>query len=146
MGWADGMRDIAMLQSVLVPEDTLATGKGDGALVDLSGASERTFLLILTIKNIIEQESLELSIFGSADGVTWATKPIASFPQKFYRGEYSFILDLRAHPDVKFVRARWDVARWGRGMETPMFEFGVNLKEIPEEIWRELSWTSTVAG
>jgi hypothetical protein len=47
------------------------------------------------------------------------------------------LLDLTAHPDVKFVRAHWEVARWGRGVETPMFEFGVNLKEIPPEILRE---------
>jgi len=38
---------------------------------------------------------------------------------------------------VKFVRAHWDVARWGRGTETPMFEFGVNIREIPPEVLRE---------
>jgi hypothetical protein len=38
---------------------------------------------------------------------------------------------------VKFVRAHWEVARWGRGVETPMFEFGVTLKEIPADVLRE---------
>jgi hypothetical protein len=30
------------------------------------------------------------------------------------------------------------VARWGRGTETPMFEFSVRLKEVPAEILREV--------
>jgi hypothetical protein len=30
------------------------------------------------------------------------------------------------------------VARWGRGTETPMFEFNLRLKEIPSEILREV--------
>ena len=68
---------------------------------------------------------------GSADGAAWEPKSIAAFPQKFYCGESPLLLDLTAHPDVKFVRAHWEVARWGRGTETPMFEFGVTLKEVP---------------
>jgi hypothetical protein len=38
---------------------------------------------------------------------------------------------------VKFVRAHWECARWGRGTETPMFEFGVTLKEVPANILKE---------
>ena len=49
------------------------------------------------------------------------------------------MLDLSAQPDVKFVRAHWEVNRWGRGTETPMFEFGVTMKEVPPEILREAS-------
>jgi hypothetical protein len=49
----------------------------------------------------------------------------------------SYCSILTAHPDVKFVRAHWEVARWGRGVETPMFEVSVSLKEIPAEIFRE---------
>jgi hypothetical protein len=95
------------------------------------------FLLTLEITQIIEQESLDVSVYGSADGAAWGAKPVAAFPQKFYRGESPLLLDLTAHPDVKFVRAHWDVARWGRGVETPMFEFGVSLKEIPADVLRE---------
>ena len=82
----------------------------------------------------IEQESLELSVFGSADGAAWEAKPIITFPQKFYCGQSPFLLDLTAHPDVKFVRAHWEVARWGRGTEIPMFEFGVSMREVPAYI------------
>ena len=126
-----------MIDSFLVAEKTVVTAKGDGPAINVSNASSRVFLLTLQVTNIIEQESLEVSIHSSSDGSTWAPKPIVTFPQKFYRGDSPLILDLTAHPDVKFVRAHWEVARWGRGLETPMFEFSLRLKEIPAEILRE---------
>ena len=128
----------AIAESVLVPPGTVATAKGDGQAIDLSGAASRVFLGTLSITKIIEQESLDVSIFGSADGSTWEPKSIAAFRQEFYAGETPLLLDLTAHPNVKFVRAHWEVARWGRGTETPMFEFGVTLKEVPAEILREV--------
>jgi hypothetical protein len=124
-------------ESVLVPAQTVVTAKGDGAAVDVSDAASRVFLVTVTITKIIEQESLDVSIFGSADGLAWEAKSIAAFPQKFYCGETPLLLDLSAHPAVKFVRAHWEVARWGRGTETPMFEFGVTLREVPADILRE---------
>ena len=126
-----------MTEAILVPAGTVVTAKGDGATVDVSGAASRVFLVTLAITKIIEQESLDVSIFGSADGATWGAKSIAAFPQKFYADESPLLLDLAAHADVKFVRAHWDVARWGRGTETPMFEFGVTLKEVPANILKE---------
>jgi len=126
-----------MIDTVLVAEKTVVTAKGDGPYVDLSGASGRVFLVSLEITEIIEQESLEVSIHGSVDGTTWDAKPIVTLPQRFYRGESPVLLDLAGHPDVKFVRAHWEVARWGRGTETPRFEFSLQLKEIPPEMLRE---------
>jgi len=126
-----------MIDAFLVAEKTVVSAKGDGPSVDVTGAANRVFLMTLDITQIIEQESLEVSIYGSADGATWSAKPIVTLPQKFYRGESPLLLDLVAHPDVKFVRAHWEVARWGRGTETPMFEFGLRLKEIPPEVLRE---------
>jgi hypothetical protein len=125
-----------MIDTELVAK-TVANAKGDGPTVDVSGAAGRVFLVTLEITQIIEQESLDVSVYGSADGAAWGAKPVAAFPQKFYRGESPLLLDLTADPDVKFVRAHWDVARWGRGVETPMFEFGVRLKEIPADVLRE---------
>jgi hypothetical protein len=125
-----------MTDTVLVAVQTV-NAKGDGPAVDVSGAGSRVFLVTLAIAKIIEQESLDLSIYGSADGAAWAAKPVAAFPQKFYCGETPLLLDLTAHADVKFVRAHWEVARWGRGTETPMFEFGVTLKEVPANILKE---------
>ena len=125
-----------MIDTFLVGK-TVVSAKGDGPAVDVSGASNRVFLLSLEINKIIEQESLDVAIFGSADGATWNPKPLAEFPQKFYCGQSPLLLDLTAHPDVKFVRAHWEVARWGRGTETPMFEFNATIKEVPADILRE---------
>jgi hypothetical protein len=125
-----------MIDTVLVPSKTVVNAKGDGATLDVSSAG-LVFLLTLDITNIIEQQSIDVSIFGSTDGAAWSPKSIASFPQKFYRGQQPLILDLNEHPGVKFVRAHWEVNRWGRGTETPMFEFGVTIKEIPPDVLRE---------
>ena len=126
-----------MMEAFLVPENTVVSAKGDGPALDMSRAEGRVFLLTLVITNIVEQESLEVSIFGSADGATWDPKPVAAFPQKFYREEAPLLLNLTAQPELKFVRAHWEVGRWGRGPETPMFEFSVALREVPQEILAE---------
>ena len=133
----------AITESVLVPAGTVATTKGDGQPIDVSGASSRVFLGTLSITRIIEQESLDVSIYGSSDGTTWEPKSIGAFRQEFYTGETPLLLDLTAHPNVKFVRAHWEMARWGRGTETPLFEFGVTLKEIPANILKEIPTKAT---
>ncbi len=126
-----------MIDKYLVAEKTAVTAKGDGPAVDLSATTGRVFLLTLEIAKIIEQESIDVSVLGSPDGTTWGPKALVAFPQKFYCEESPLLLDLSPHPEVKFVRAHWEVARWGRGTETPMFEFSLRLKEIPSEILRE---------
>jgi hypothetical protein len=126
-----------MMEAFLVPEKTVVNAKGDGPALDVSRADGRVFLLTLGITNIIEQESLDVIIHGSADGATWDAKPVAAFPQKFYREEAPLLLNITARPELKFVRAHWEVGRWGRGSETPMFEFCVTLREVPQEILAE---------
>jgi hypothetical protein len=126
-----------MNEIIFVPAHTVATAKGDGPSVDISGVPNQVFLVTLSVTQIIEQESLDISIYGSSDGATWGAKSLAAFPQQFYCGESPLLLDLAVHPDVKFVRVHWEVARWGRGVETPMFEFGVTMKEVPAEILKD---------
>ena len=126
-----------MIDSFLVPDKTVVNAKGDGPAVDVSSAANRVFLLSLNITGIVEQESLDVSILGSADGTTWGPKPLSNFPQKFYQAQHPLLLDLTGQPNVKFLRAHWEVARWGRGSETPMFEFHVTIKEVPAEILKE---------
>jgi hypothetical protein len=128
-----------MIDAFLVGAKTVVDSKGDGPAVDVSSAQSRVFLLSLEITNMIEQESLDVGIAGSGDGSTWNPKPIVSFPQKFYRGEQPLLLDLRALPETKFVRAHWEVNRWGRGNTTPMFEFQLRLKEVPPDILQQAS-------
>jgi len=132
-----GYNALAMIDTALVPEKTVVNAKGDGAPIEIGGASNRVFLLNLNITNIVEQESLDVSVYGSADGTTWGPKPLITFPQKFYRGQHPLLLDLTGQANVKFLRAHWEVGRWGRGSETPMFEFGVSLKEVPTDVLKE---------
>ncbi len=89
-------------------------------------------LLTLGIVDIVEQESLDVTISGSADGETWGDKPLREFPQKFYAGTYQILMDLSAHAEVKFLRAEWKVARWGVGEQTPMFKFYVFAEPFEE--------------
>ncbi|MGA8153206.1 MAG: hypothetical protein WB952_19800 [Terriglobales bacterium] len=126
-----------MIDTFLVPEKTTVSAKGDGSPVAVGGAGNQVFLLTLDITDIIEQESLDVSIYGSTDGTTWGAKPLTNFPQKFYRGQHPLLLDLSQHKDVKLVRAHWEVSRWGRGSETPRFEFNIRIKEVPADILQE---------
>jgi hypothetical protein len=126
-----------MIDTILVADKTVVSAKGDGQTLDVSSSTSPVFLLTLSITNIVEQESFELSIVGSADGASWLAKPLVTYPQTFYRGESPLLLDLTATPEVKFIRPHWEVARWGRGSETPMFEFGLTIKEVPGNVLRD---------
>ena len=109
-----------MLPEFLLTETTVREA-GTGPAVVLGEQKGETLVLTLGITRIIEQESIDLSIWGSADGTDWGTKQVASFPQKFYCGTYQIILDLSDQPDVKYLRARWTMNRWGKGDSKPVF-------------------------
>ena len=126
-----------VMNTFLVPEKTAVHAKGDGPAVQIEEASSRVFLLTLNVTQTIEQESLDLSIQGSGDGATWTPKALAAFPQKFYKGQHPLRLDLTTEPNVKFVRAHWEVSRWGRGVETPMFEFHISMRDVPADVLKE---------
>jgi hypothetical protein len=115
----------------LISADTRIEANGDGAAFDISASATRTFFCSLIITDQIEQESLDVSIWGSADGETWTKKPLLKLPQQFYRGTTKMILDLSLRPETKFIRARWEVNRWGRVAPIPMFVAGLELVEIP---------------
>jgi hypothetical protein len=114
----------------LVPAGTRVEAKGDGAAADVSASATRTFLLTLNITEVIEQESLDVSIWGSADGQEWGRMPLLKMPQRFYCSETKQVLDLTLRPEVKLIRAHWDVNRWGRVAPTPMFVFGLTASEV----------------
>lgn len=87
--------------------------------------------LTLGIETSQEQQSLDVFVEGSADGETWLDKPLAVFPQKFYAGISAVLCDLAAHPDVRHLRARWRVNRWGRGEPTPSFTVYLFAEGMP---------------
>ncbi len=109
-----------MLPDFLLPEQ-IVRQNGSGPVLDVSDYTGTVLSITLGINRIIEQESLDLTIVGSPDGQNWSSKPLAAFPQKFYCGVYTLLLDLGETPDVKFIRCDWKVNRWGRGEPTPLF-------------------------
>jgi hypothetical protein len=115
----------------LIPDDTLVNESGFGAAVDIRASETRTFFCVMNITDQIEQESVDVSIWGSADGENWGTQPILKLPQQFYRGETRAVLDLTLVPEINFIRVNWDLNRWGRVAPLPMFVLGLHLKEIP---------------
>jgi len=119
------------LEHSLIPAETKLEANGDGQSFDISATETRTFLCRLTISDQIEQESLDVSVWGSADGQDFGKKPLLKIPQQFYRGTTKMVLDLSLRPEVKFLRAKWELNRWGRVAPTPMFVAGLELLEIP---------------
>jgi hypothetical protein len=122
-----------MLPVFLLPETTVREA-GSGSELDLGESQGRMVLLTLGITRIIEQESLDVAIWGSADRSDWGSKPLISFPQKFYCGTYQILLDLTQHPGVKFVRVKWSAQRWGKGDGKPLFGFYVFAQEMRQQI------------
>jgi hypothetical protein len=115
----------------LIPQATLLQQAGSGAAVDIRDSATRTFFCVMMINDQIEQESVDVNIWGSADGENWGTHPILKLPQQFYRGETRAVLELALVPEVNFIRAGWEMKRWGRVAPLPMFVLGLHLAEIP---------------
>lgn len=122
-----------MFPQFLLPETTIREA-GAGPGMDLGEQQGGTLILTLGITRIIEQESIDISIWGSADGTDWGTTPLVAFPQKFYCGTYQIMLDLSAHAGVKYLRAKWQVNRWGKGNPKPLFGVYLFTQEIEQEV------------
>src|SRR5689334_5996203 len=109
----------------LVPE-TVARQDGAGGEVSLAGPVS-LLRLTLGITRSTAQESLEVSVWGSADSEEW--HHLVTFPQKFYCGTYSIGIDLNSCPGTRYLRARWKMARWLRDDRSPLFGFYVLAEE-----------------
>jgi hypothetical protein len=115
----------------LIPPGTRVEENGFGPAVDIRASKTRTFFCVLTITDQIEQESVDVSVWGSGDGEKWGALPLLKLPQQFYWGETRAVLDLSLAPEVNFIRAGWEVNRWGRVAPTPLFVLGLHLVEVP---------------
>ena len=122
-----------MFPEFLLPETTVREA-GAGPEISLGNQQGETLILTLGITRIVEQESLDISIWGSADGSDWGARPLVSFPQKFYCGTYQMSIDLSQHPEVKHLRAKWQVNRWGKGDSKPLFGLYVFAQATQREM------------
>ncbi|MGB7726680.1 MAG: hypothetical protein WBL50_01520 [Candidatus Acidiferrum sp.] len=119
------------LELSLIPSGSKLETSADGPAIDVSASESRTFLCRLAVTEQIEQESLDVSIWGSADGQNFGKKPLLKIPQQFYCGTTKMVLDISVRTEVKFLRAKWELNRWGRVAPTPMFVAALDLTEIP---------------
>ena len=121
-----------MLPQFLLPETTVREA-GQSPDIDLGDLQSGTLVLTMGLTRIIEQESIDVSIWGSADGTDWGIKPLVAFPQKFYCGTYQILMDLTGRP-VKFLRAKWQVNRWGKGDPKPLFGVYLFAQALDREL------------
>lgn len=119
------------LEVELIPAGTLLTSNGEGEAHDVSSSLSRTFLCSMAITGQIEQESVDLSIWGSHDGREWGHQPLLKMPQRFYRGETRQILELTRKPEIRYLRAKWELNRWGRVTPHARFVLGFHITEVP---------------
>ena len=111
----------------LLPETTVREA-GVGPVLEVGEARGETLLLTLVITRILEKESIDLTIWGSADGREWGAIPIASYPRKFYCGTYRMRLDLSTRPDVRYLQTHWDTGRWGAAKRKPLFTISLSVQ------------------
>jgi hypothetical protein len=109
-----------MYPEFLLPETTVRDA-GTSPAIDLREERGGMLFLTLGINRIVERESIEIDIWGSADGTDWGTAPLLSYPKKFYCGSYQMPLDLTRRPDIKYLRAKWEVSRWSGVSGQPLF-------------------------
>lgn len=122
-----------MLPQFLLPETTVREA-GTGPDLGLGEDRGGTLILTLGITRIVEQESIDISIWGSNDGKDYGAKPLVAYPQKFYCGTYQILLDMGDHPDVRFLRAKWQVNRWGKGDPKPLFTVYLFVQQMASEL------------
>src|ERR1035441_1997229 len=96
-------KEDTMLPQFLLPETTVREA-GQSPDIDLGDLQSGTLVMTMGLTRIIEQQSIDVSIWGSADGADWGSKPLVAFPQKFYCGTYQILMDLTERP-VKFLRS-----------------------------------------
>jgi hypothetical protein len=115
------------MESKLILPENEARQDGTSAAIALETGRGKPLLLTLGITRIVEQESLELSLWGSSDKERWSL--LSTFPRKCYCGTYSLLVDLTRMPDVRYLRAQWKLSRWGRRGSSPLFDFYLIAEE-----------------
>jgi hypothetical protein len=107
---------------------------GAGPAIDVGSLRGNLLEVRLGINNVLEQERLAVSIWGSASGTEWSDRPLVSFPGKSYCGVYSAFLNLANYPAIRYLRVEWKMSRWANRGSTRMFGFFVSMEESVSRI------------
>ena len=125
-----------MMPAFLLPEK-IASEDGQGEPVVLNPTLGQRIQLTLGITRILERESLDVEICGSSDGERW--KPLVAFLRKSFCGTYSLTLDLSPYREIRYLRTRWKMHRWGPQDPSPLFSFYVWAEELRHKALRAAS-------
>lgn len=106
---------------------------GLGSVIELGDLGGKLLVVTLGINDVVEQEGLEISIWGSAGSSDWGTRPLLTFPQKSYCGVYATILNLTRKPAIRFLRVQWTMSRRAELDSDLLFGFYVSLEEVHSE-------------
>ena len=112
-----------------MPESIVHAGGEGPALELLQPLRGKLLVASLEITRIAAQQGIVVSIWGSPDNLDWGSKPLATFPQKYYCGSHSTFLNLSRRPDVRFLRVEWQMKRWARRQAAEMCAFYVCAQE-----------------
>jgi hypothetical protein len=115
------------MPELFVPE-VVAREDGTSNEIALGKRRGTPLLLTLGITQILQQESLDVSVWGSADKEQW--RQIAAYPQKFYCGTYLLLVDLARETHIRYLRVQWRMGRWGEAEPKPMAGFWVGPEEL----------------
>jgi hypothetical protein len=132
-----------MLAKFLLPEN-IARTDGIGPDVDLAVDRGKLLVITLGIEQVLEQERLTISVWGSPDRSNWGVGPLLSFPSKSYCGMYSLLLNLAKHPDVRYLRVEWKMSRWAAREITPLFGFYVFAEASGARVRGATAITATI--
>jgi hypothetical protein len=119
-----------MLQPRYLVPQSIKKSDGVGAPIELDTLRAKLLVVTLDINRVVEQEGLEVSVWGSASGTDWGPRPLVVFPQKSYCGVYATILNLSRNRAVRFLRVKWTISPWSQRNSELMFGFHVSLEEI----------------
>jgi len=103
-----------MFPEFLLPETTVREA-GAGRKSALANQQGETLILTLGITRIVEQESSTSPSGARRTGRIGAPGRWSRFRRSSTAARNQMSIDLSQHPEVKHLRAKWQVNRWGKG-------------------------------
>ena len=116
----------------LVPPETRVERNGAGPAYELGALAGKPVMIVLRITEIIEQESLHVSIWGSPDGKDWGSRRYSGIPRSSTR-ELRLRLSICGNCPASSFFEPIGRSTVGDAVTGPLFEFGVEIQEASTE-------------
>lgn len=109
------------MSPIFLVTEQVFSESGEGQAISLDNSPDGPLQLTLGITQILQQENVEVSVWGSTDRREWSR--IASFPHKSYCGTYSMVLGTLLQRNLKYLKARWSMERWASVKKDALVSF-----------------------